>query len=165
METGKRIKAYRQAAHKTQLELADAIGVNRVTITKYESGVIAPPIEKLEKIAAALECSIVDLIDKEAFYNASGEDRAAILDAVADEQGKIIDRAAAVCALAGYKWRPLLRENQQPDGSVHFIDLKTNTEYAVSDEAFTAAVNGSLEYIDLKFEKMMKSAKVVDDGK
>lgn len=50
-----RLKEIREAKGWTQDDLADAAGMNRVTIAKYESGRIEPKSASLSKLAAALE--------------------------------------------------------------------------------------------------------------
>ncbi len=61
MTTAEKIKFQRENAGFTQEALASLVGVDRVTITKYENGSINPPTKRLEKIAEALGCSFVDL--------------------------------------------------------------------------------------------------------
>lgn len=54
---GERIKQLREARGWTQDDLAEAAGMNRVTIAKYEIGTIEPKSKSLAKVAAALEIS------------------------------------------------------------------------------------------------------------
>lgn len=56
------IKKARKAAKMTQDELAERIGINRATLSKYENGQIEPSMSQLEKIANELNCSIVELL-------------------------------------------------------------------------------------------------------
>ncbi|MDY4849531.1 MAG: helix-turn-helix transcriptional regulator [Bacilli bacterium] len=66
MELNERIKKYRKEAGLSQEELASKIYVSRTLITKYESGSAFPTQENLEKIAAALNVKVEDLLsDKE----------------------------------------------------------------------------------------------------
>lgn len=51
------IRAFRDAAHMTQDELAEAANLNRVTIAKYEAGKIVPGAKTLAKLAQALHIS------------------------------------------------------------------------------------------------------------
>ena len=58
METiGGQIKAERNRARMTQEELAKKLGVNRATLSKYESGAIDPPASAIEKMAQILKCN------------------------------------------------------------------------------------------------------------
>lgn len=55
------IRNIRKAAGLTQADLADKIGINRATLSKYESGDIEPSISMLVKISNALDVSINEL--------------------------------------------------------------------------------------------------------
>ncbi|WP_295963683.1 XRE family transcriptional regulator [uncultured Bartonella sp.] len=50
-EIGKILKRYRRAAHLTQKNVADALGVNRVSVTQWENGSAKPNIERLGELA------------------------------------------------------------------------------------------------------------------
>lgn len=50
------LRKARKAANLTQAELAKLLGVNRATISKYESGEISPPVDRLKEI-----CNVLDL--------------------------------------------------------------------------------------------------------
>ena len=52
---GENIKAARKALHMSQDALAEAIGANRVTISKYENGGYLPSVPALERLADALQ--------------------------------------------------------------------------------------------------------------
>ena len=56
------IAARRQALGLTQTQLAEQIGVIQQTVDKWEHGVRNPGIPSLKKLAAAMGCSIEDLI-------------------------------------------------------------------------------------------------------
>lgn len=62
-----KIREFRKAAHKSQDELAAFLGVNRATVSKYETGAIEPPTAQLVKIAKFLNVRIEDLIGLEVF--------------------------------------------------------------------------------------------------
>ena len=59
------IKDIRRAKNITQQELADKIGVNYTVVSKYESGKIKPPSDKLLKIAKVLNVSVDKLFDQD----------------------------------------------------------------------------------------------------
>lgn len=61
------IRKMRKAAGITQEQLAKSLGINRATLSKYESGVIEPSVSQLERIAEALHISFFDLLDKKEF--------------------------------------------------------------------------------------------------
>lgn len=51
---GARVKELRQAAGCTQQEVADAIGVNRVTVARFEAGAHDLGVSRLRGLAAVL---------------------------------------------------------------------------------------------------------------
>lgn len=65
MELNEKIKKYRKEAGLSQEDLASKIYVSRTLITKYESGSAFPTQENLEKIAAALNVKVEDLLSNE----------------------------------------------------------------------------------------------------
>lgn len=62
----KGIKEYRCQRRLRQRELAEMVGVTRLTIARYESGTRKPDVYMLKRIADALECTVDDLIRKSA---------------------------------------------------------------------------------------------------
>ncbi|WBF44468.1 helix-turn-helix domain-containing protein [Serratia rubidaea] len=63
MEMNDRIKARRKELKLTQDSLAKRVGVNRVTVTGWESGDYKPGGENLQALAAALNCNPGWLLD------------------------------------------------------------------------------------------------------
>lgn len=61
MKTGELIKKYRKEKKITQKQLASLIGKAEITIRKYESGALVPPLETLYSIAKALEIPVENL--------------------------------------------------------------------------------------------------------
>ena len=57
------IKLYRQKQKMTQAELAILLGVNRATISKYETGEITPPTDQAKKIAEILKIPALELFE------------------------------------------------------------------------------------------------------
>lgn len=55
------IKDKRERAGMTQGELAERLGVDRTTVTKWESGDAMPRADKLPDIAKALGCTVDEL--------------------------------------------------------------------------------------------------------
>ena len=62
---GDRIRKARKAAKCTQEGLANALGLNRATISKYESGIITPTIDQFKTIAKTLNVDVYSLVDFE----------------------------------------------------------------------------------------------------
>lgn len=60
---GRALKERRVGIGLTQLELAEAVGINRVQLAKLETSPDAnPTIDTLKKLAAALGCTPNDLL-------------------------------------------------------------------------------------------------------
>lgn len=59
------IRAQRTKQKMTQQELAHATGIERATLSRYETGKREPPLSAAAKIASALNISIDDLIIRE----------------------------------------------------------------------------------------------------
>ena len=58
---GDNIRNTRKALHMSQDELAEAIGANRVTISKYENDIYLPSVPALERLASALSTTVAQL--------------------------------------------------------------------------------------------------------
>ena len=65
MNIGNKIKLYRENNKMTQKEIAEILGVEPATISKYESGMIEPNIEALKKLAETFEITIDELLKDE----------------------------------------------------------------------------------------------------
>ncbi len=63
MSLGENIKKARKQKGITQKELSERIGKGWSTVQKYEIDVIAPPLEILHKIAAALDVPLESLLN------------------------------------------------------------------------------------------------------
>lgn len=61
METGQRIRHFRQLANLTQAQLAAKIGASRQTVGAYETGERTVSKGAVIDIAAALDCRVGDL--------------------------------------------------------------------------------------------------------
>ena len=67
------IRRARKAAHITQEQLAKSLGINRATLSRYESGEIDPPTSQLRRIAAALGTTVNWLLPPDNYWeDASG---------------------------------------------------------------------------------------------
>lgn len=56
------LKEIRKVKGYSQEELAEKLGLNKFTISKYEQGTREPDLNTLEKIKIALDCSYDDLL-------------------------------------------------------------------------------------------------------
>lgn len=59
-----KIKDKREAAGLTQHRLAEALGVDRSAIAKWETGEALPRADKLPALAKVLSCNVDDLFEK-----------------------------------------------------------------------------------------------------
>ncbi len=59
------IRNKRIAKSLSQESLAQKIGIDRATISRYETGERNPPLLVAAKIAAALGCTVDELLDKQ----------------------------------------------------------------------------------------------------
>ena len=67
--TGATIKAIREFKGLTQTELADRIGVTAKAVSKWETGKGLPDISLLQPLAAALDTSIIELMNGNPIVN------------------------------------------------------------------------------------------------
>lgn len=65
MEIGNKIKVYRENKKMTQKEIAEILGVEPATVSKYESNMIEPNIESLKKLAETFGISVDELLKDE----------------------------------------------------------------------------------------------------
>lgn len=56
------IRAARIAAGMTQQQLADALGISQVSVTRWETGEREPRVSTLKRIAAVLGCDLSALL-------------------------------------------------------------------------------------------------------
>lgn len=59
---GEKLKAARRAAGMTQAQLAEAIGVNQMHVSRWESGKVEPGVLIVKRMAEVLNCSMDDLV-------------------------------------------------------------------------------------------------------
>lgn len=58
-----KLRQLRRRDQMTQQDLADALGLDRTTVTKYESGVTIPPAESIKKICGVFKVSMDYMMD------------------------------------------------------------------------------------------------------
>lgn len=63
---GTNLAAYRKAQNHTQKSLAESIGVDKESISRFERGVALPSLQTLEKLGGELNIPLSDLIGEEA---------------------------------------------------------------------------------------------------
>ncbi len=62
MEISEKLKELRKESNLIQQEVADKVYMDRTLITKYESGLIIPTNENLEKLAVFYNVSVTELV-------------------------------------------------------------------------------------------------------
>lgn len=71
MKIGNKIKAYRELNKMTQKDIAEILGVEPATISKYEAGTIEPSIESLKRLAETFNITVDELIKDEEKFDVS----------------------------------------------------------------------------------------------
>ena len=76
MKLGEKIMYSRKRAGMSQIDLADALGVSRQSVSKWETGEANPEISKLPQLAEVLHVTtdwlLSDAAPEEGFYDAAG---------------------------------------------------------------------------------------------
>lgn len=65
MEFGEKLQNLRKASNLSQEQLADMLGVSRQSVSKWESGVTYPEMDKLIAMAKLFKCSMDDLVNND----------------------------------------------------------------------------------------------------
>ncbi|MFM0298702.1 helix-turn-helix transcriptional regulator [Paraburkholderia sediminicola] len=104
---GAAIAHFRKAAGYTQIRVADALGLEKETVSRIETGVISPTIFRLAQFAHLFQCPVSALFGEyrgkpmedaaeiaEALSGLPAEDRRSILRIVADISSISRERAA-----------------------------------------------------------------------
>lgn len=60
-----KIRYYRARENFSQRKLASIVGVEKTTVSKWETGVSMPRADLLPKIAEALRCTIDELLERD----------------------------------------------------------------------------------------------------
>jgi transcriptional regulator with XRE-family HTH domain len=106
-KVGAAIAHFRKAAGYTQIRVADALGLEKETVSRIETGVISPTIFRLTQFAHLFQCPVSALFGEyrgkpmedaaeiaEALSGLPAEDRRVILRIVADISAMARERAA-----------------------------------------------------------------------
>lgn len=68
MELGKRIYSYRTKLNMSQGDLADALGVSRQSVSKWENGNATPDLDKLVKLSELFGITLDELVGRDSPY-------------------------------------------------------------------------------------------------
>ena len=71
MKVGNKIKEYRELNKMTQKDIAEILGVEPATISKYVAGTLEPNIESLKRLAETFNITVDDLIKYEGKFDVS----------------------------------------------------------------------------------------------
>ncbi|MGN1081713.1 MAG: helix-turn-helix domain-containing protein [Acutalibacteraceae bacterium] len=63
MEIGKRLQFYRRMCGLTHEQVAKALGKDRSSYTKYETGKANPNVDTLKRLASIFQVNVSDLVD------------------------------------------------------------------------------------------------------
>ena len=66
IDIGKWIHKYRLRNNISQEHFGEMVGVNKYTVSKWESGVLEPSVEKSYEIAAAMDVDLAEIIETDA---------------------------------------------------------------------------------------------------
>lgn len=90
----------RKVAKITQDDLATLLGVNRATISRYETGVIEPPAMQQLKIAQILDIDLFALMDDDAIQDSfSANERR---NSALEKSGTITDQEGVIAPVDSY---------------------------------------------------------------
>lgn len=138
---GMNIKKYRKGKF-TQQELADKIGKTESSIRKYEKGLVTIPLDVLNRIAAALEVKVADLMG--------------ISDYLEHEEQALHETTSFkdYLGVLGYE------VHESPYNDKWVINIKeSNTDIYISDEEMDTLECTTKENIDLRITKYMSDGK------
>ena len=90
---GARLRVARRSAGLTQRQLADQLGVESITVSRWERGVTTPSLPRLRKIAELTDTTVSDLVRTPDAQMTQGAELAALREELAETR-EIVDRIA-----------------------------------------------------------------------
>lgn len=90
---GGRLRTARRSAGLTQKQLAEAIGVESITVSRWERGVTSPSLPRLRRIAEMTETTVSDLVRAPDAATAHAVELAALREELAETR-ELVDRVA-----------------------------------------------------------------------
>ena len=90
---GDRLRTARRSAGLTQKQLAEALGVESITVSRWERGVTTPSLPRLRRIAELTETTVSDLVRAPDAASAHAVELAALREELAETRA-IVDRVA-----------------------------------------------------------------------
>jgi transcriptional regulator with XRE-family HTH domain len=97
---GARLRVARRTAGLTQKQLADQLGVESITVSRWERGVTTPSIPRLRRIADITQTTVSDLVRAPDAPTAHGAELAALREELAETRA-LVDRIASALERLG----------------------------------------------------------------
>ena len=90
---GGRLRIARRSVGLTQKQLAEALGVEPITVSRWERGVTTPSLARLRRIAEVTETTVSDLVRAPDAASAHAVELAALREELAETR-ELVDRVA-----------------------------------------------------------------------
>jgi transcriptional regulator with XRE-family HTH domain len=90
---GARLRAARRGAGLTQKQLADELGVEPITVSRWERGVTTPSLPRLRRVAEITQTTVSDLVRAQDAASAETVELAALREELAETRA-LVDRVA-----------------------------------------------------------------------
>lgn len=90
---GGRLRTARRSAGLTQKQLAEAMGVESITVSRWERGVTSPSLSRLRRIAETTQTTVSDLVRAPDAASAHSVELAALREELAETR-ELVDRVA-----------------------------------------------------------------------
>jgi transcriptional regulator with XRE-family HTH domain len=90
---GARLRTARRSAGFTQRQLAEQLGVESITVSRWERGVTTPSLPRLRRIAELTETTVSDLVRSPDAQTTHGAELAALREELAETR-ELVDRIA-----------------------------------------------------------------------
>jgi transcriptional regulator with XRE-family HTH domain len=90
---GGRLRTARRSAGLTQKQLAEQLGVESITVSRWERGVTTPSLSRLRRVAEITETTVSDLVRTPDASSAHAVELAALREELAETRA-IVDRVA-----------------------------------------------------------------------
>jgi len=97
---GARLRVARRSAGLTQKQLADQLGVESITVSRWERGVTTPSIPRLRRIGDITQTTVSDLVRAQDAPTAHGAELAALREELAETRA-LVDRIASAVERLG----------------------------------------------------------------
>lgn len=104
---GSHLRAARRGAGLTQKQLAEELGVEAITVSRWERGATSPSLPRLRRIAALTHTTVSDLVRTPDAATAHALELAALREelaetrAIVDQVARTLDQLARPRSLAG----------------------------------------------------------------